>query len=92
MLILMSKGYNQSDIAKELHTTRRTVLRDVAELNHWIKIRNGSNIQIICRSMNDYTTIKFQLLLVFFCLVSSFVLQHVIINIGGIDVEVQTND
>jgi len=28
----MSKGYNQSDIAKELHTTRRTVLRDVAEL------------------------------------------------------------
>jgi transcriptional antiterminator len=43
----MSKGYNQSDIAKELHTTRRTVLRDVAELNHWIKIRNGSNIQII---------------------------------------------
>jgi DNA-binding NarL/FixJ family response regulator len=32
VLILMSKGYNQSDIAKELHTTRRTVLRDVAEL------------------------------------------------------------
>jgi transcriptional antiterminator len=33
----MSKGYNQSDIAKELHTTRRTVLRDVAELNQWTK-------------------------------------------------------
>ena len=28
----MSKGYNQSDIAKELHTTRRTVLRDVADM------------------------------------------------------------
>jgi predicted transcriptional regulator len=37
VLILMSKGYNQSDIAKELHTTRRTVLRDVAELNQWTK-------------------------------------------------------
>jgi transcriptional antiterminator len=33
----MSKGYKQSDIAKELHTTRRTVLRDVAELNQWTK-------------------------------------------------------
>jgi hypothetical protein len=37
VLILMSKGYNQSDIAKGLHTTRRTVLRDVAELNQWTK-------------------------------------------------------
>jgi hypothetical protein len=33
----MSKGYNQSDIAKELHTTRRTVLRDVVGLNQWTK-------------------------------------------------------
>jgi hypothetical protein len=32
----MSKGYNQSDIAKELHTTRSTVLRDV------VFVRNGT--------------------------------------------------
>jgi transcriptional antiterminator len=37
VLILMSKGMNQSDIAKELHTTRRTVLRDLKELNQWTK-------------------------------------------------------
>jgi transcriptional antiterminator len=37
VLILMSKGMNQSDIARELHTTRRTVLRDVKELNQWTK-------------------------------------------------------
>jgi hypothetical protein len=37
VLILMSRGHDQSDIARELHTTRRTVLRDVKELNQWTK-------------------------------------------------------
>jgi hypothetical protein len=37
VLILMSKGYNQSDIAKELHTTRNTVMRDLKEINEWTR-------------------------------------------------------
>src|SRR5215211_791746 len=37
VLLLMAKGYNQSDIAKELHTTRNTVMRDLKEINEWTK-------------------------------------------------------
>lgn len=37
VLILMSKGCNQSDIAKKLHTTRQTVMRDLKEINQWTK-------------------------------------------------------
>jgi transcriptional regulator len=33
VLILMSRGYNQSDIAKELGTTRNTVLHDLKHIN-----------------------------------------------------------
>jgi hypothetical protein len=33
----MAKGYNQSDIAKELHTTRNTVMRDIKEINEWTR-------------------------------------------------------
>jgi transcriptional regulator len=37
VLILMAKGHNQSDIAKELHTTRNTIMRDIKEINEWIR-------------------------------------------------------
>ena len=37
VLILMSKGYNQSDIAKELRTTRQTIMKDIHELNQWTR-------------------------------------------------------
>lgn len=33
----MSKGFNQSDIAKELHTTRNTIMRDTNEINEWTR-------------------------------------------------------
>ena len=33
----MSKGFNQSDIAKELHTTRNTIMRDIKEINQWTR-------------------------------------------------------
>jgi len=33
VLILMSRGYNQSDIAKELQTTRQTVMHDLKHIN-----------------------------------------------------------
>jgi hypothetical protein len=43
----MSKGYNQSDIAKELHTTRSTVLRDVVFVrNGTLEYHIGNNRQI----------------------------------------------
>jgi DNA invertase Pin-like site-specific DNA recombinase len=37
VLILLSKGYNQSDIAHKLKTTRQTVMKDLAEINQWTK-------------------------------------------------------
>jgi hypothetical protein len=37
VLILMSKGFNQSDIAKELHTTRNMIMRDIKEINEWTR-------------------------------------------------------
>jgi transcriptional regulator len=37
VLILMAKGHNQSDIAKELHTTRNTIMRDIKEINEWTR-------------------------------------------------------
>ena len=33
ILLLMSRGYNQSDIAEELKTTRHTVMRDMKHIN-----------------------------------------------------------
>jgi hypothetical protein len=33
ILLLLSKGYNQTDIAKELNTTRQTVMRDMKNIN-----------------------------------------------------------
>lgn len=37
VLILMAKGFNQSDIAAELNTTRHTIMRDLKEINQWTK-------------------------------------------------------
>jgi hypothetical protein len=37
VLILISKGYHQTDIAKELHVDRNTVMRDIKELNQWTR-------------------------------------------------------
>ena len=33
ILLLLSKGYNQTDIAKGLNTTRQTVMRDMKNIN-----------------------------------------------------------
>lgn len=33
VLLLLSRGYNQTDIAKELNTTRQTVMRDMKNIN-----------------------------------------------------------
>ena len=33
ILLLLSKGYNQTDIANELNTTRQTVMRDMKNIN-----------------------------------------------------------
>lgn len=37
VLILLSKGMNQTDIAKELDVNRNTVMRDIKELNEWTR-------------------------------------------------------
>jgi len=37
VLILLSKGFNQTDIASELNVNRNTVLRDIKELNQWTR-------------------------------------------------------
>ena len=37
ILLLLAKGFNQSDIAAELNTTHQTVMRDLKEINQWTK-------------------------------------------------------